>query len=261
MYHPMQRNNIPSRGTVTPKPTSTITPTPENTPTAFSTIPSPTAIPWSPSPTPPTPVPTYTPMPFYYDVDSVAWRLRGPNGNPHYIGVVDDPQQEPPRYYDWHLTDHDQTNPSECFDKGGLFLNPGSTQQNSSGDSGFVDLGRHVVSSVPPVNSFGVSMDNYIYHMNWSKPLYWSDGSIFHQSDIGGYVILYGHEDARGFGGNFGGAGTIESIGQPIFLSSGCSTYETGFLPVGTTHFGVYLYDIQGMDSPITWQPKPVLGK
>ncbi|MCD4652658.1 right-handed parallel beta-helix repeat-containing protein, partial [bacterium] len=265
IYHPMQRNNKPPRQTFTPTmtptpidfvPTSTPTPTPRQpTPAPFSTESMPTGIPWSPTPTPQVPSPTYTPLPLNYDANSVSWRLKSINANPQHKGWRNDSQEEPPRYYDWHLLDHDGPNPSDCFNKGGLFLNPGSAQYDSSWDSGFVDLGRHIFSCVPPVNSFGVSKVGFVYHMTWSKPLYWSDGSIFQQSDIGGYVILYGYDNG------IGKPGQIEPIGQPVFLSSSCLSYSTGRLPVGTTHLGVYLYDTKGMDSLITWKPKPTVGR
>ncbi|MCD4654740.1 hypothetical protein K8T06_12510, partial [bacterium] len=56
------------------------------------------------------------------------------------------------------------------------------------------------------------------------------------------------------------GFNTIESLGKPVYLSSNTLSHQIEIEEVtdDTEYFGVLLYDIHGMESPITWVEKPV---
>jgi len=257
IYHPMQRQSLPPRHTFTPTPTPTPT---GGSPTPLPTLPtyppttkpcilqfSPTPVPWIPTATPETPVPTSTPNPKAYRIADQAWTLRGLKANPRHDGYKTDPARIPPRYYDWHLRDYDTDNPSHCFDKGGLVLNPGSGRTDMTQDTDFIDMGMHQKNAVPTVENLTIEPYRNVYILTWSRPGYWPDGSLFELSDIGGYVVLYGVLKP--------GTETIQIVGEPVFLPSNSTSYKTDAMTiVEPTHFGVYIYDVQGLESEIAWK-------
>nr|HPQ42060.1 NosD domain-containing protein [bacterium] len=266
-YHPIQWNCLPTSTPATPStntPIPTWTPsgdTPTPTPAAFPSEPMPTGIPWSPTPTPATPTPYFTPTPDYYKINDHGWRFGGIKKNPEFNGWIVHPDESPE--FDWHLIDFyilqntpvATNTPSMCFDMGGLSLNPGSSTLEMFQDAGFVDMGRHVRGQVPPVEMFSAYQEEGIYYLDWTIPAYRSDGSIFQTSDIGGYVVLTGiakENDESSL--DHGAEGTIQIVGEPIYVTADMSTYTVYIVPADITHFGIYIYDIQGMESEIVWK-------
>ncbi|MBN1296195.1 right-handed parallel beta-helix repeat-containing protein [bacterium] len=257
IYHPLQRNNVPPRHTFTPTPSqsypTSIPTSPPSTSIPFVSTFSPTPIPWSPSPTPVTPMPTFSPAPMPYDIDSPAWVFRGITANPRHDGWKEDPNRVPPRYYDWHIRDFTTSTPSQCFEKGGLILNPGSTRTDTSRDTGCVDMGRHIDGMVPTIESFTATHIGSEYLLEWEQPVNRPDGSVFDLSDVGGYVILCGFDSGPG---SFTGGMTI--IGEPVFLPAYETSHMLSEMSVGKiTHLGIYIYDVFGMESAVTWVEKP----
>lgn len=282
VYHPLQKMNLPFNITATPTPSST-SGLPTHTPAPFIPCQMPTGVPWSPTPSPSTPVPTNTHKPDFHALDDYSWSLKSIKKDPMHFGWVDDPSFEPPLYYDWHYKDFNPSQVitptptpdpnhtptptpdpnstatptptitpfSKCFEGGGFFLYPGSTTSTMSRDIGFADLGYHREKELPTVNQLTSSVNKGKYSIQWMRPEYWPDGSIFSVNDIGGYVILLAEIPSNS---NFA---RPTFYGDPIYVVSNANGWDEIDAPKEVTHFGVYLYDVQGMQSDAVWVEKP----
>ncbi|MCD4654362.1 hypothetical protein K8T06_10575, partial [bacterium] len=196
-----------------------------------------------------------TPMPFYYKIGDGSWQIDGTNGDPLHKGWTNDPEQVPPKVYDWHLSDNDPGDPSSiashCINRGGLQLNPGSTKSTMEVDSGFVDLGRHRRREVPMVEEFSATYEDDEYTLTWTAPDYWPDGSILYQSDIGGYVIIIGKIPEGGSLWN------PTLYGNPIYEPATSSQTVITKISKDATHFAIYMYDTTGNESQWEWVEIP----
>ena len=263
MYHPMQYDRWPSPvyvftatpyPTPTPSfPTSTPTPAPPTHTPKFES--KPTALPINPV----TPVATHGPG--YYQMNAPNWEIPGMKEDPRFVGWNTPTPGYPPEF-DWHLRDHSSTPErpaSNCFNRGGISLNPGTTRSDGQWDSGFVDMGRHVNERVSPVENLAIDWCNEhepCVLLTWDAPLYYPDGSLFHFHDIGGYIVHFG---ATKSAGNAPGASTIHQVVKPflnpIFLDASTTEFSIHYnqIPRDATHLGVVIYTVRRAPSHILW--------
>jgi parallel beta-helix repeat protein len=268
MYHPMQYDRWPPAVyTFTPTPTE-----PTNTPT-----PSPT---WTPVPTVmPTGMPTITPFPTitatqgpgYYNMNDRNWEIPGMKEDPRFVGWVSPTPGLPPEY-DWHLHDYQTIDPtvtqtpqvatitpSQCFNRGGIELNPGTTRADGMRDTGFVDMGRHIREPVPLVENvtFDTSeLPRYELTIEWDIPDYYPDGTLFHFYDIGGHILYWGMIDPESQPGN----PVTKPIGQPVYLDASTTwfTFDIRTVPPReATHIGIIIYTVRLTESEIEWLEIP----
>ncbi|HPQ41817.1 MAG TPA: right-handed parallel beta-helix repeat-containing protein, partial [bacterium] len=264
IYHPMQPDTEPPAVAFTPVPTDTPpgpsptpapTDTPPHTPTALSIEPTPTGIPWSPSPTP---VHTYTPAADYYRANSRGWLIMPRSEDPHFAGWVT-PTPEGPPYYDWRVLDYNvsptPTAPSINLNHGGFNLNPGAATSSMYPDTGFVDLGLHVQSDLPPVEYLSATYRVEELILTWYMPVYYPDGSLINPYDIAGTIVTWGKKEqiSPGGGGFIQPIEKITVIGEPIYLDGQTQRYDTEELYPGATHMGVRIYSTRGMESALEW--------
>jgi hypothetical protein len=267
MYHPMQQKRWPSPVcTKTPKPP---TPTP-GPPTPTPTITSiPTLYPYpTPVDTPTAPTPTQgSPVPVYYEMDNTAWAIPGMRDNPHFVGWVTPTPFGPPEY-DWHLRDYpivdpeatgtppeSTITPSQCYNKGGIDLNPGATRDDDALDTGFIDMGRHIRKLVPQVENMDITVNLPNYTLTWSNPLYTFDGSLFPFHEIGGYVICWGEVEKEP------PDLVVKIVGHPNYCETDDTpsfTFSVMHIPQGATYVGVMIYDTGFNYSRIKWIPIPL---
>ena len=263
MYHPMQYNRWPPAVcTFTPTPTPR-TPPPTRTPTPTPPTRTPNTPLQSPSHTPSTntPIPTTgSPVPGYYEMGNSAWEVCAMRDNPQFVGWVSPTPGQPPEY-DWHLRDYPEPGdpektPSNCYNRGGLDLNPGVTRSDGRRDTGWVDLGRHVKDMIPMVKHIDVRSFHDYDALIWSNPQYKLDGSLFHFHEIGGYYIYWGklsdtsHVLTRVI---IGERRPREASLTPFFKFS----RHPNDIPLGAIFIGVSIYDTKFNESRIAWVPIP----
>jgi parallel beta-helix repeat protein len=269
MYHPMQKERWP-----TPVYVFTATPYPTPTP-SFPTS--------TPTPAPPThtpkfeskptaqPINTATPVathgPGYYQMNAPNWEIPGMKEDPRFVGWITPTPGYPPEF-DWHLRDHsdDPERPaSNCFNRGGIDLNPGTTRSDGLWDSGFVDMGRHVNERVSPVENLAIDWCNQnepCVLLTWDAPTYYPDGSLFHFHDIGGYIVHFGSAKSAG---NATGTSTLDQVVKPFlnpfFLDASTTEFSIPLnkIPRDATHLGVLIYTVRYAPSRILWIRIPEL--
>ncbi len=256
MYHPMQKQRWPA-----PVQSFTPTPPPTHTPSMPTSTRPPTHTPqMGPSPTPFTPSenPPITPGPDYYQMGAPNWEIHGMREDPRFVGWIPPTPGYPPEF-DWHLRDHSSTPErpaSNCFSRGGINLNPGTTRSDGQWDSGFVDMGRHIRELVPPAENLVIDMNIHhdlpdYYYLFWDTPTYYPDGTLFHFHDIGGYIVHFGEQESTGNPIS----DRINPVGRPQYVIA--STTEYSFfdfeIPRDATHVGVIVYTVRGAHAEIQW--------